>query len=470
MTGCVSGPLRAFDNVGNPSFSDYYAEAIRHAVSTEEQVEKSELITIVSDGMTIGEFVRLVAARSNVSIVVEEELDEKTVTLDVKEQTVADVLAAVARRLGVQVTRTGQLYFLGELRPEDKGVLVRRVGRLGIEDLQTAIGTLTSENGRVLVDVDGLLVVGDTVEVLRRVEELIDKLKKAETRTWVIQLYVVGLSKRAIDDIGIDFAPALDVAVTYATASDPRTAFNLNAALGALLDYEQSNGGVATLAAPTFVVRDGADAHTFVGEVVPIPRRSVGQSGDVTTVDFDQVEIGLDIVVSVREVGERKGLVKVSIDRSRINGFVEDVPRSTTEQFETDAIVNANGVYLLGELQRGDFESAEGGRFRIGRREVDQWDTVQVWMRTHAIDQPVISSISEQREASPAAMSDCEICGPIGPTSYDSINVGASEPDGTLTPLYDEPGPILIESPTLRVPELAVPETSEDPWQAVPSE
>lgn len=409
----------------------------------EKQEQQQQKLTIAADGIALREFVRLVAQRSDVSIVVEDELDNRTVTLDIREQSVEDVLTAVARRLGVQVTRTGDLYFLGQLRPEDKGVLVRRVGRLNRDDLIAAVGTLTSENGRLVVDVDGLLVVGDTVEVLRRVEELIQKIKRAESRTWVVQLYVVGLTQRAIDDIGIDFAPALDLAVTYATATEPMAAFNLNAALNTLLDYEQSRGDIATLAAPTFVVRDGNDAHTFVGEIVPVPRRSVGQSGDVTTVDFEQVEVGLDIVVSVREVGHDKGLVSVEIDRSRINGFVEDVPRSTTEQFSTKAVVRSKGVYLLGELKRGDLESAVGGRFRIGKREVDQWDTVQIWMRTHAIDEPVIGTTTPGEEASPAAMSGIEKSGAIAPHNSGHSTWVRETPDSTTRPEWDEPGPML---------------------------
>lgn len=251
-----------------------------------------QTITVAADGIALREFVRIAAKATGVSIVVEDSLDDRTITLDVVDQAVDDVLAGVARRLGVQVTRTGDLYFLGELRPEDKGVLVRRVPRLSVDAIREAIGTLSSENGRVVVDSDGLVVVGDRVEVLRRVEEMIDELERAESRVWVVQLYVVGLTRRAIDDLGIDFAPAADVAVTFATANDPMAVLNLNAALSALFDYEQSGGEISTLASPTFVVRDGTEGHTFVGETIPVPRRSVGQSGDVTTVDFEQVEAG----------------------------------------------------------------------------------------------------------------------------------------------------------------------------------
>ncbi len=407
--------------------------------------QNQKLLTVASDAMQLREFVRLVAQKAEVSIVVEDDLDERLVSVDVRDQPVSDVLSAVARRLGVQVSRTGDLYFLGELRAEDKGVLVRRVGRLNKEDLLLAVKTLTSENGRVVVDVDGLLVVGDRVEVLRRVEELIDRIQSAEAKAWVVQLYVVGLSRRAIDDLGIDFAPALDVAVTYATAADPAAIFNLNAALSTLLSYEQSSGEVATLAAPTFVVRDGDEARTFVGETIPVPKRSVGVSGNTATVEFVEVEAGLDVFVSVREVGQRQGLLKVEIDRSRIKGFVEESPIITSERFSTTAVVNAKGVYLLGELQRGDFESSTGGSFRLGRREVDQWDVVQVWARTHAIADSVISSPPGE-EASPPAMRPKKTFPAQAGSLSRSSSVGASEGmPNLLANSSAESGPTLID-------------------------
>lgn len=89
-----------------------------------------------------------------------------------------------------------------------------------------------------------------------------------------------------------------------------------------------------------------------------------------------------------------KGVLDVAIDRSRINGFVEESPIRATEQFSTAAVVVSEGVYLLGELVRGDQESTEGGRFRWGRREVDEFQTMQVWARVYAIDSPVISAVT----------------------------------------------------------------------------
>ena len=122
-------------------------------------------------------------------------LDGRTVTLEVQGETVASILGVVARRMGVDVTQQGTLYYLGQLRAEDRGLLVRRVRRLTSDEVSQAIENLMSEVGRVLTVADGLVVVGDRVEVLQRIEALIEQIDRTEVVTWVVQLYVAELTR-----------------------------------------------------------------------------------------------------------------------------------------------------------------------------------------------------------------------------------------------------------------------------------
>ena len=465
MSGCKSGPVRNLSSLQRPAFAEHYRRAVQAAVAPVEQAEDQQRITVACEGMRLAEFVRLVAQRSGVSIVVEEAIDERIVSLDVRDQPVNDVLAAVSRRVGVQVSRTGDLYFVGSLRPEDKGVLVVPVGRLDRESVLSAVGTLTSEHGRATCDVDGLLVLGDRVEVLQRVSELVGRINAAAGTTWVVQLYVVGLSESAVDDLGVNFAPAANVALAFASGGSVEATINLNAALDAIFSYEQSGGDLATLAAPTFLVRNGVEGHTFVGETVPVARRTTSSEGTVTTEGFDQIDVGLDIKVTVRESGPGALLV-AAVDRSRIAGYVEGAPRTTSEQFSSEAFVKSGGVYLLGELERGDFESGTGGAFRLGRREVDRWDLIQFWARLHRVDAPSVGGkrgrvipTPEQREASPAAMSGSETLDggrvplwekdehcppPVSSSGSDSVGLAGSPVSGER-PVSGGPGPALSD-------------------------
>ena len=110
--------------------------------------------------MEVVTFARMVAREAGISVVVEDDLDSKKISLEVSDTPAAEVLELVARRLGVELSRVGGAYFLGELRPEDRAVYVRRVRRLSSEELQAAVEVLISDNGRVTAYPDGLVVVG----------------------------------------------------------------------------------------------------------------------------------------------------------------------------------------------------------------------------------------------------------------------------------------------------------------------
>jgi type II secretory pathway component GspD/PulD (secretin) len=393
---------------------------------TERQADvpepSSKKISVVSDGMTVGAFARQVATEADVSIVVEEALDARIVTVDVRSEPVDVVLGVVARRLGVDLSRQGSLFFVGTIKPEDKGVLVRRVTRLPASEVKKAIATLATETQNAVVDVDGLVVVADRIQVLRRVHDLIDGINAASTRTWVVQLYVVGMSKRAVEDLGVELNPTFSVRGSIAAPGG--SSLSMEAALDALLTYESFRGDVNTVASPTFVLRDGVPSRVFVGDRIPVPRRSVSDQGTVSTLDFEQVEAGLGIDCEVREAGRSEAILTISIERSRIKGTVEGSPILGSENFETTAVVGRRGVYMLGELSRQDDDYGEGGVWRLGDRGVQSSDLIQVWARVDTVGSdmtgrrdlssgpqgpspsPAFTPVSPvQREASPAAMS-----------------------------------------------------------------
>jgi type II secretory pathway component GspD/PulD (secretin) len=439
---------------------------------------QSKKLSVVADSMRVGDFARLVATEAEVSVVVEESLDDRTVSIEIRDEPIDVVIGYVARRLGVEMSRAGNLYFLGAVKPEDKGVLVRRVSRLPADQVKQAIATLATEASNMVVDVDGLCVVSDRIEVLRRVHDMIDAINSAQNRTWVVQLYLVGLSQRAVDDLGVQFDPRLSLGATLSVPGS--TGLTMEAALDAVLQYEQVRSDVDTVASPTFVLRDGVASRVFVGDRIPVPRRAISDQGTSTVQGFDQVEAGLSIECEVREAGTLEAILRLAIERSRIKGFVEGSPAVGTENFETQAVVGRSGVYMLGELCRSDSEQTEGGNFRFGSRESQSFDVIQFWARVDTVGSDItgrqdlvsgpqspapdlaISSPAVQREASPAAMSGNKNSGPRSGSASGGSNVGANVPPAEpSTAISAERGPTLIPPATTSV-------APEGAWRSVP--
>ena len=148
--------------------------------SVSESKDESERITFSASDMPLGDFVRWVSDATGVSIIVEQGLDAVPVSVEVTDQPVEVVLSTVARRAGVEVNRSGNLYFLGALKKNDIGVLVRRVRRLNQADIHQTIQVLLTENGQIAAFEDGLCVIGDRVETLSKINDLISDVEDAE--------------------------------------------------------------------------------------------------------------------------------------------------------------------------------------------------------------------------------------------------------------------------------------------------
>jgi type II secretory pathway component GspD/PulD (secretin) len=318
------------------------------------------------------------------------------VTVEVVDVPVGQLLGMVGRRLGVEVSRTGQLFYLGTLKPEDKGVLVRRVGRLTSVELSSAVTCLLSEFGRVQTFGDGVVVVGDRVEVLQRVEELLTRLEAVESACWVMQLYLVSLSESDQRELSLNAQPAIDLAATLAASSAASTAtggaVNLasqnvaaTGALSAVLKASRDSRTSRTVAEPLFVLVDGASASFNRGQRVPIAQQTVSDQGTVTTSGYSFINVGLGCDVAIREHGTDVVASMVKVEISRIESYVEKAPVTAVESFNCNALLCSGGVYLLGCLQRDERERGVKNIVGLGGASSDGGGTLQVWARVYRI-------------------------------------------------------------------------------------
>lgn len=337
------------------------------------------------------------AIKGNCSVVVAESIEDKPVTLEVKNERIESVLDALARRAGVQVNRTGNLYYIGQLRPEDKAFLVRRVRRLPPDEVRAAISVFISSGGGqsaiggVQVYPGGLVVVGDRVEVLRRVDSMLDEIEAVPGVAWVCQLHLVDLSRRMAKDLGADVTPAAEIALAYAqgsAAGAAASAWNLTASLDAVLRAAASDGGASIVAEPSLLLLDGQPGTWERGDRIPVPRarRTDNAGGTETVVDYDYVSAGLLVRATLRESAADVAILDVAVERSQLTGFRGDAPATATDRFQSQCQVESGGVYLLGALTAQERRrNTEGPGLRVGHSAESEDRVIQVWARVHRV-------------------------------------------------------------------------------------
>lgn len=379
-----------------PQFAEHYQALAQMPSQSHAASLPSPRVTISAAQMSLGEFARLMADQHQVSIVLEQTLDLTPVTVELADVPLDDALTAVGRRAGVDVSRAGKLYFFGQLKKQDRGLLVRRCRRLAGDELVKAVDALRSDLGQSVAFPDGLVVVSDRVEVLVRISELMDQIEAAESPCWVVQLHLIALSGDELQELGIEATPALEISAAFAQGSaaglfqSMAAKSSLNAGLSALLKVARTSDRVSVVAEPFVLLVDGEHHETSRGNRIPIPKRTTSPQGTVTTTGFEYVQTGLTIVADLREQSAQAAKLKLSIEQSEVSGYVEGAPITVNEKFGTTAVLASGGVYLLGSMNRIEEQKSGNVGLSFAQRGRDQQRVLQVWARIQRVHGPAL--------------------------------------------------------------------------------
>lgn len=331
------------------------------------------------------DFVRWLSEAANVSVVLQEDLDERELTIDLRDVPLSRLLALVSRRLGVQVTKLGTVYYIGNLGPEDRGYLVRKVRRLDPESLDQAAAIVMSELGEVVVMQDGVAVFSDRVEALTRLGSMLDEVETAELGFWLVQFHLINIDRRNFRELGLDVTPLLEISARMATGGGA-SQFDAVAGFDAILRAAANNEAMTVKSAPLFVMRDGGISSISNTRDIPVPLRTTSDEGTVTTDGFEIVSIGTTINLTLREATANTATVNVQLEQSQLAGFVESAPIKVANRFSTEAPLASGGVYLLGSMSTDSTRDSIEGPVKLTFVDEDDASIIQIWCRVMKIE------------------------------------------------------------------------------------
>lgn len=337
--------------------------------------------------MRLWDLLTFLARESGRPIVCDQALLEKRVTLDLKGQNLGEALSIIARLVRAECVEIDGLWFVGQLRASDKALLVRRVRGMTQGEVEQAVRTLVTEGGSLTTYKDGLLILAESAEVVRRVNELLNQIESNPRPQWAVQLYLVTLSQRDVLDLGLDTVPALDLAVSQAVGSVQQIEpVKLNASLRTVLQAANERSSVAITAQPLFLLLDGERAEFQRGTRIPIPQRTVSDQGTVTTTGFTFVESGTSVKVEIRELSARSVRLDCNLELSDLVEVTADgAPRSDVRSYHAAAAVESGGTYLLASIEIGRRRSGRGTWLHMGLVDDQSQEVLQVWARCQSV-------------------------------------------------------------------------------------
>lgn len=342
-------------------------------------------LTLSCHRMPLSLLCRILSDKFSVGMVYSETLADKLVTAEFKDTDLQSVLNVISRQVSVDVVRVGNTFFVGQLRPEDRGVLVRRVYGYDEAQLSKLLDTVKSLNGKSAVLENQILICADHESVLRRLAEVLDFVGEVDRGSWILQFYFVMLRKDALLDAGFDVKSSGTISYNVSENSVDFKNFSIDGFLNAGM----SSAYADLYASPMLIIKDGQRGTWRDGERVPIPRKTVSPEGTVSVVGYDYTDTGLNVLCSISET-RRGGLLSLEISISEIKSFVQEAPLTSQSVLTMSADMAPDKVYLLGEMQRYKTYDSQKNTLAFGR---DEGKTVmQVWAKLYKISGNAISA------------------------------------------------------------------------------
>ena len=382
LSVCFNGCSQFQDITQDDPFREIYSVknsdlAVRKIVRTD-----SRKITLSANQMPLASFCRLLSDHFNIGIVFSESLNNKTVFAEFKETDIDTVFTVLSRQLSVDLVRVGNTFYLGELKDEDKGILIRRVLSLDEDNLKQTINTLLSSHGKGNVLSGRIVMVSDKDFVIRRMSEVFDDLEKVNLHSWIIQLYFLVLRKDALAEGGLTMSTSGTISYNISENSFELKDFKIEGLLSGLLESSYAD----LFASPMFILRDGVKGVWSDGQKIPIPKRSVSDYGTVSTTGFEYINTGLEVSAIVKE-SKVGGFLDMTISLSDIQSYVEGNPVTSQTKVNIALDMQPNKVYLLSELQRYSLLDREESTLFLKRNKGKS--VIQVWGRIYRIGEPV---------------------------------------------------------------------------------
>lgn len=369
-----------------PAFLELYEAAGEPIVESFDQGEDPR-ITIRAVELPLRFLGELITEETGMSLVWSEGLDDRTVTLELEDRPVSELVNLVGRRMGVEVQRMENAYYLGDLRAEDRALLVRRTGRLSREELNSAVRVLLTDSGEATVFDDGVVVVSDKLAVIRRVERMLSQVEERAGAGWLVQLFFVEDVIESGRVLGVDVVHDIELG---AALSDVSSDFGYRADVRAQLFADLQRSDVRLVNAPVLLTLDGKSSSQEQVTTQRIPIFATLESGAVTQTGFEEIDTGLRVDVRVRESSWTSGTLSYSIEVGQVTGESGGAPTEETQRQVGDVRVVSGGTYLLGSLYQARTSEGRDGFFGAVKRRDYREVRMRIFAMLERVDGPLV--------------------------------------------------------------------------------
>lgn len=268
-------------------------------------------------------------------------------------------------------------------------MFVTRLGDLPAGDVLGVVNLLLSDFGRASVSADGLVVVGDKVEVLGRVAEAVAAIRKQVRSRWLVQLHILDVSASDVRSLGVEGQATLTASASSRGSGAVSGVADL--ALKSLRDASTSR----VLSEPLCLVNEGLPYTFSSGESFSLVEQTTipGVTGAITTGQKLQ-QAGFDLSITVRSLGDGNAVLTATVKDQVVIGTA-DRPRLRGYSLGSTLDVVSGETYLIGSAVRSEVGATSKWGLSFGSGSTAGRRVVQVYARVYRVGSLERSPLAE---------------------------------------------------------------------------
>ena len=362
LVGCAQ--ISKFELPVSGSSENY---AVRDAVFRRSSSDR--LITGSFSDFPLGELWRILP--NDVSYAYDKELAESKITMECKDLAVDDFLTLVSRHLGVDFINDGNIYYIGKVDLKSFSVYVGRIGGMDQDKLQKIIDTVKTTEGKGTVLEGGLLVFTDRWVAVQRLNSVLQTLED-DIKNYGVDLWLVN------DAVVRELYSKGNMSGNYIfdwSAGSVASASNWSIVLNAVANLSVDRSDSLDVRRFSSIVRDGEGFTYNNGLSVPVLKKTVSDSGTVTTSGVEYVDVGTRLDVKVMRRDDKSCIVQLKTEVSSNEREIEGYPVKNSSVYSSRFSVKYGDVVLVGKYET-DQESR--GLFGYRKNKMSYWVAVQI--------------------------------------------------------------------------------------------
>ena len=369
---CLSGCKSASKNIDTEPF-EYKFQKTKEKNSVTKQDKRK--VTVRFDGVPFGQAMSILTQETSTPIVWSQSLDSTLASGTFNGVLLPAVLEVLARRSGASVTEIGGVYYLGEIRKEDRAFAVLRIPPVTKADFLAAVKQSCSIEGAVSV-VGSCVWICDNIESLRKLVSAVEIIRERSERSYVAEVYFI----RVNEEHFVQLSANLEFNQIDVFASS----FNVEKLFSMFVDGDAATGWSEISQRPVLYLSEGRKVTFSDGKEITRERKTLTENGAVETTGYAKFKDGLELSLLLNRVSEKSYTVDVDLSVSIFDKTDKStIPATDKSELKAEGLlVQDSQVYYVGSLRR-DNRSNKGGLFSFDGNK--SHDMITIWLRVREL-------------------------------------------------------------------------------------